>query len=84
MSLILAHSLSREAAHITHLEETTGTIQYFIRLNPDVHSDGFWRECSGKDYFTAKQHKHFGGMVETKTAILFYGDDENILKELEI
>lgn len=82
MSLILKRTLSHEADQINQIEETTGTVRYYIRLNPDIHAEGFWRECTSKEYFDTKQARHFGGLVETKTALQFYGDAG--MKELEL
>jgi hypothetical protein len=57
---------------IKELEDTTGTITYMLRLNPD-HIDGAkWRQCSAREYFTARSLHGFGGMVETKTILNFY------------
>lgn len=75
MSIVLKASMEKEVEVINHLQEATGTISYHIRLDPDLVESATWRECTTKDYFTAKENKLFGGMVEVKTQLHFYGGD---------
>ncbi len=75
MSLGIKASMQKEAEVIDHLQETTGAISYHIRLDPDLHENAKWRQCSGRDYFIAKANKLFGGLVEVKTQLHFYGGD---------
>jgi hypothetical protein len=61
---------------VRHLQQTTGEIKYFVRLNPEVHLNEKcpWRECLPDEFFAVLRHDCFGGLIETRTTMDYYTD----------
>ncbi len=73
------YTVEAQKLKLAKLTETTGTVRYFVRLNPKIHEGGSWRECGVKEYFTSIASKYFGGLIQVKTEMDYY--NESMVRE---
>ena len=55
----------------------SGSITYFIRLDPDCILGATWRKCAPYEYFQVRNRGGFGGLLQTKATITFHGEADS-------
>jgi len=76
---MLVRNVQPHREKLKAIEDTTGSITYMLRLDPDHVPESSWRPCTAKEYFNAMEKHHFGGLVEVKTILNFYSGESKEL-----